>query len=499
MSGFEFIQFEGPEDVSKSEKRRHVRAHVMRKFHRQRRIKQVMQFQQAYITSHGASLEGPLPPDDQPNIALSKQKPLPTSPIRNKEKATQKVSCTIQGETNWADSTVKCSEDMVRPICYSSDGHRHAIPSMIGRSSDPRAMLSQKQYYHALIDQHVAFIEFGFDTLDKNHRQTPFKTYWLPACMVHPMLYHASVFVCAASLETLTQTPLSATSYGHRGKAIQLVNEGLSDPIQRKSDEIIAAIITLANFECVIGNISALQSHLDGLVQLAKLRGGLHQLGMGGLLNRLIKLYLIFLDIYAPLYKRVPRSSAKDPCIEIPSFLQLFTLLNSDVTIPSEYLRLTPILRKLYESIDGKTNRSLTFSEHSDDPSHESLTKIESWPESTKWIYESFRLSYLIWLSGSNYTTDSTLSMLYHLQHALEQTDLAYYWLPLPGALLWCLLVAIDRTYGDDKLYPWFVSQLLRLWVPLSLQRWGGLQRSLHYFGWLLKRGRCGNYSNTTS
>lgn len=78
--------------------------------------------------------------------------------------------------------------------------------------------------------------------------------------MNHPLLFYASLFTCSAALETLSQQPLSHTSYLNRGKAIGLINAGLSDPITRKSDEIVAAVLSLANFE--VSSRSSLPRHL---------------------------------------------------------------------------------------------------------------------------------------------------------------------------------------------------------------------------------------------
>jgi hypothetical protein len=78
---------------------------------------------------------------------------------------------------------------------------------------------------------------------------SPLRTQWLPAFIMCPVLFHASVFVCTVSLETLAQVPLTAMSYMHRGRAIQLINRELSDSSRRRSDSLVASILSLANFE----------------------------------------------------------------------------------------------------------------------------------------------------------------------------------------------------------------------------------------------------------
>lgn len=100
-------------------------------------------------------------------------------------------------------------------------------------------------------------IEDGNALLMQVEEESPFLTYWLPASKMHPMLFYASLFVCSASFETLCQTPLSAMSYNHRGNAIKLINEGLNDAAQRSSDEIVASVITLANFEVSVPPVKA--------------------------------------------------------------------------------------------------------------------------------------------------------------------------------------------------------------------------------------------------
>jgi hypothetical protein len=78
---------------------------------------------------------------------------------------------------------------------------------------------------------------------------SPLITDWLPASRVHPYLYHASVSVCTAATQTLAEKDLSPSSYYHKGLAIKMINEQLNDPVQCTSDETIAAIISLGNFE----------------------------------------------------------------------------------------------------------------------------------------------------------------------------------------------------------------------------------------------------------
>ena len=63
------------------------------------------------------------------------------------------------------------------------------------------------------------------------------------------MLFHASVFVCLATVETVQQRPLSTSALSSKGKALHLINVSLGCSTQQKSDETIAAILSLANYD----------------------------------------------------------------------------------------------------------------------------------------------------------------------------------------------------------------------------------------------------------
>ncbi|RFU33187.1 hypothetical protein B7463_g3197, partial [Scytalidium lignicola] len=503
MSGFQFIQFEGPDDIAKSEKRKYIRAYVMKKFHRQRRINRVLQQQEAHMKSRDAPpLVRVLAPASQPNTDVAPQPPSPTNDEETNSAKPQPASFITRKGAKWAEYSIEWPGDATGSVRYIPDYGSDAATFILGCSPSPGSdsqILSQRPYTHVFISQHVAHVEAGYSTLLNSHRESPLKSRWLPASMMHPMLFHSSLFVCSASLETLSQVPLSTTSYSHRGKAIALINNALSDPIQQKSDEIVAAILSLANFECVIGNIAALRNHLDGLLELAELRGGSDQLGMDGLLSKLIQLYVWFLDVFSPhRMEKSKYTSQTISCLEVPTFYQLFTLLACDNDTLSDDLSSISILRRIYDSIIVRDKVDLL--NNSATPSDDSFHKARSLgcftvanssqSTITDSMYESCRLAYIIWACGGNYLNKSCLSMLNDLKDTLEKVNMSDYWLPFPGALLWYLLVGVDRTFGDDILYPWFVSQLLRFWVPLSLQRWRGLQRSLSCFGWLLKRGR---------
>ncbi|KFY43765.1 hypothetical protein V495_03785 [Pseudogymnoascus sp. VKM F-4514 (FW-929)] len=73
---------------------------------------------------------------------------------------------------------------------------------------------------------------------------------------------------------------VSPESLFHRGEALHLVRDHLSDPSGEISDNTIGAIASLANHEMMNGSISTCAVHMQALAQLLKLRGrsGVHKI-----------------------------------------------------------------------------------------------------------------------------------------------------------------------------------------------------------------------------
>lgn len=104
-----------------------------------------------------------------------------------------------------------------------------------------------------------------------------------PASMYAILLMSAS--------HRLTLLP-SASSYSSllalKSRALSAVNAALACPSRRTSDATIGAVAKLAAFEALAGNGAAFATHMRGLREMLKLRGGFGELGMEGLLERMI-------------------------------------------------------------------------------------------------------------------------------------------------------------------------------------------------------------------
>ena len=73
-----------------------------------------------------------------------------------------------------------------------------------------------------------------------------------------------------------------------RGMAIREINTALEDPKRATSDQIVTAVVKMASYEALFGDQNACHTHMTGLLRMVTLRGGLPQLGLDGLLERIL-------------------------------------------------------------------------------------------------------------------------------------------------------------------------------------------------------------------
>ena len=80
-----------------------------------------------------------------------------------------------------------------------------------------------------------------------------------------------------------------------RGMAIAEINSALEDDVRATSDQIIAAVATMAAYEALFGDRAIFNTHMTGLLRMVSLRGGLPALGLDGLLQSV----LLWIDVNA--------------------------------------------------------------------------------------------------------------------------------------------------------------------------------------------------------
>jgi len=71
--------------------------------------------------------------------------------------------------------------------------------------------------------------------------------------------------------------------------------------------------------------------------------------------------------------------------------------------------------------------------------------------------------------------TNTTASLTTQLKNTLNLSALSSLWYPIPGALLWCLVVGVETSQRTPE-HPWFVANLLRAVTALAFVDWDGVK-----------------------
>ena len=117
-----------------------------------------------------------------------------------------------------------------------------------------------------------------------------------PACFAVIFLSAASHFAAVHSMQRTTQLLVL------RAEALRLINQLLLGNCDTCSDGAIAAVAKMASYEAQFGNKDYYGIHMQGLKRMLRIRGGLGQLGLDGLLMRMI----LWIDINAHHIVRTP-------------------------------------------------------------------------------------------------------------------------------------------------------------------------------------------------
>jgi len=101
------------------------------------------------------------------------------------------------------------------------------------------------------------------------------------------VLFSASHYAAQREDRAFAETILSL-----KQRALDGIIQSLSAAKGMVRDELVAATAKMASYEAIYGNEEAYHSHMRGVEDMLRVRGGLHTLGLDGFLSRL----LIFID-----------------------------------------------------------------------------------------------------------------------------------------------------------------------------------------------------------
>ncbi|KIH91143.1 hypothetical protein SPBR_01605 [Sporothrix brasiliensis 5110] len=110
---------------------------------------------------------------------------------------------------------------------------------------------------------------------------------WRRSCSSDPAWLFMTLFYASARFPS-TSTADAAEDASYLLKSIAAINESISEAPGCVSDSTIATVACLANIDNLNGISSNAAVHTSGLIRMVELRGGLSNLGMRGILRRMV-------------------------------------------------------------------------------------------------------------------------------------------------------------------------------------------------------------------
>ncbi|OOQ81812.1 hypothetical protein PEBR_43273 [Penicillium brasilianum] len=285
------------------------------------------------------------------------------------------------------------------------------------------------------------------------------------AAVTHPALMSAKILNASAWDDLSSTEHISAITLQQSHITRQLLNESLAHQEQCFSDVSTAALIALVNFD-----LNAFENDRAGLECIIEARGGVERLGFEGRLGESLLLIEQFQRIATSPLDSWKTCSPED--FTVLPFAQIDTsvfTLGSHVD-DSLWSFMQP-LTDLYQSVmhfgtrASSETAALQLENHgySITPSRPHIP-IEQSDHSQRSSQDDPRMSalhqarHLLDLSNSGFEADPYLAYaVAHLKHLLRQTDLDGFWGPLPGALIWCLVIGArlsqpgsSRKWADE-------------------------------------------------
>ncbi|EFR00769.1 hypothetical protein MGYG_03772 [Nannizzia gypsea CBS 118893] len=111
---------------------------------------------------------------------------------------------------------------------------------------------------------------------------------WMTTALMDECMFHATLYAASAYLDLLRGQSGNVITLYHQTETLRLLSSQLAAANMQVTDALIAVTMTLAQTEALLGNTCVSSTHNTGLHHLVKIKGGLENLGMDGVLAELI-------------------------------------------------------------------------------------------------------------------------------------------------------------------------------------------------------------------
>ncbi|KAF2222380.1 hypothetical protein BDZ85DRAFT_127292 [Elsinoe ampelina] len=296
VTNFEFLSFGHPEQAKSEDARRKVRSHVTKQqhFREQRSLN---------MTLASAPQEAVSP---QPSVS-SKGSPPNMSSYASSAAVSRRTSTSTTGSGRIITRVDSSSEGvsqsdlaLLRAAMYESatpaqspDSSIQAQPLVIPTTTHIDLILwyppNWQSSVQTLLSHYAMVIAPRQPFFATGHRPSTLHDTWLPFLMSTRTTLNAALLLSATHF---------ANSHGYQVSNIDIeslrctvlsdVTTSLSSGSDKPSDELIATVILLAQYEAFISNAQTFQLHMSGLRKMVMARGDLKTTGLEGLMRNML-------------------------------------------------------------------------------------------------------------------------------------------------------------------------------------------------------------------
>ncbi|TKA25889.1 hypothetical protein B0A50_05644 [Salinomyces thailandicus] len=263
---FQFLNFSHPSDAKASRARRTVRSHVTRQQH----AREQQQRAQSY---HGKPSEPTQVPESSRRHAVT---------LPSERPSTLELPGRSKGDLPLASSP-ETSSQSPSPIPSPTYPPENRV--------DPADVYPETWLPHIprVMEGYLSNLVVDIPGVDPATTRDLLRTRFYPFITTDAATLHAVILVAASRYTRLHGPHSHAIELLQlRGMAIREINSALEDPKRGTSDQLITAVAKMASYEALFGDRSVCHTHMTGLLRMVTLRGGLPQLGVDGLLERLL-------------------------------------------------------------------------------------------------------------------------------------------------------------------------------------------------------------------
>lgn len=324
---------------------------------------------------------------------------------------------------------------------------------------------------------------------------------WIPWAMKSPLLAYLGIFSSACYLaEAQRSSPeKAALALGYKTKSLHLLNEMLSDPRLATSNEAIGAVLNITITEWHWNNHEIVKQHMEGLVQIIKLKGGLDELGPGHCLREMILTTDYCLCVtydWEPLFEHLVKNPSEYPVhISIPfiAATSSFVKITSQLEIGKETAIILDDMRFLFNATMNRLDGDVSELEKSKIASTSTWIqqRISDMPDGSQdplldqdFIYKSCRIAALVYcnaiVSRIPLSKACSLTDLSQLWAIMWQVKLSR-WKEIPGIFLFIMLATAPAA--QHMPHGRFLKIMMKATaLSMTLDSWEVVDKSMYTY-----------------